>query len=266
MSYTLAVANQKGGVGKTTTVLSLGTALSEAGRRVLLVDLDPQANLSLGLGVDVADDAPTVYHALCDSGAPPGEAVRPTEFPGLSLIPANIDLSAAEIQLFSELNRERALERALAPLSAGFDYVLVDCPPSLGLLTINALAAADGVLVPLQCAYWAMRGMKQLLDTIDRIRTRGVNPDLELAGVLLTMFDGRTTASHQVAERVREAFPDRVFKTLVKSTVQFNYASVAHQPILAHAPSSDAAQAYRQLAREIEERMETRQEVTPHAR
>jgi len=263
MQHILAVANQKGGVGKTTTVLSLGAALSETGRKVLLVDLDPQANLSLGLGVDISDDRPTIYHNLCGRGIATEDAILPTSFPRLSLIPANIDLSAAEIQLINELNRERALKSALSQVSSAFDYILIDCPPSLGLLTINALAAADGILVPLQCAYWAMRGMKQLLDTIERVRSRGVNPDLALVGILLTMFDSRTAASHQVKDRVREAFPDRVFGTVIKSTVQFNYASVAHQPILAHAPASDAAHAYRTLAQELQERMN--QEVMSHA-
>ncbi len=246
----LAVCNQKGGVGKTTTTINLGAALAEYGRRVLLVDGDPQGALSVGLGLNPMTFDLTLYDLLMRSDVESADAVSKTNVDGLDLLPSNIDLSAAEVRLVSEVGREHALARALKPLLPNYDIVLIDCQPSLGLLTVNALSAADGVLVPLECEYFALRGVALLMETIDKVHDR-LNDRLELAGILATMHDGRTLHGRQVLERVIEAFPDHVFHTVISRTVRFPETTAAGEPITSYASSSAGAGAYRALAREL---------------
>jgi chromosome partitioning protein len=245
-----AVCNQKGGVGKTTTTINLGAALAEYGRRVLLVDGDPQGALSVGLGLNPMTFDLTLYHLLMRGDVDPADVVTKTNVDGLDLLPSNIDLSAAEVQLVSEVGREHALARALKPLLPNYDVVLIDCQPSLGLLTVNALSAADGVLIPLECEYFALRGVALLMETIDKVHDR-LNDRLELAGILATMHDGRTLHGRQVLERVGEAFPDHLFHTVISRTVRFPETTAAGEPITAYASSSVGAEAYRALAREL---------------
>jgi chromosome partitioning protein len=244
----LAICNQKGGVGKTTTTINLGAALAEYGRRVLLVDVDPQGALSVGLGLNPMTFEMTVHDALLRADADVTQAVTKTNIDGLDLLPSNIDLSAAEVLLVSEVGREHALKRALQPLLPEYDVVLIDCQPSLGLLTVNALSAADGVLVPLECEYFALRGVALLLQTIEKVHDR-LNDRLELVGILATMHDGRTLHGRQVLDRVVEAFPDQVFHTVIARTVRFPETTAAGEPITSYAGSSAGADAYRTLAR-----------------
>ncbi|MGH3693361.1 MAG: ParA family protein [Pseudonocardiaceae bacterium] len=246
----VAVCNQKGGVGKTTSTINLGAALAEYGRRVLLVDFDPQGALSVGLGVPAQHLDRTVYNLIMGQGVPVNEVVQPTSVSGMDLLPSNIDLSAAEVQLVTEVGREQALGRALRPLLARYDFILVDCQPSLGLLTINALACADGVLIPLECEYFSLRGVALLMDTIDKVRDR-LNPKLTITGILATMYDPRTLHAREVMARVVEAFGDTVFDAVIGRTVRFPETTVAGEPITRWAPKSAGAQAYRALAREV---------------
>ncbi|MBT8225985.1 MAG: ParA family protein [Dactylosporangium sp.] len=246
----LAMANQKGGVGKTTTTINLGAALSEYGRRVLLVDFDPQGALSVGLGVNPHDLDMSIYNLLMDSDVTAEDIKIKTDLAGLHLLPANIDLAAAEIQLVNEVAREMTLARVLRPMLRSYDYILIDCQPSLGLLAINALTVAHGVLVPLECEFFSLRGVALLLDTIDKVRER-LNFDLELEGILATMYDSRTTHSRQVLQRVVEAFGDKVYQTVITKTVKFPESTVAGAPITTLDPSSSGARNYRQLAREV---------------
>lgn len=246
----IAMCNQKGGVGKTTTTINLGAALAEYGRRVLLVDFDPQGAASAGLGVSANELDATIYTALMDSKVDSTDLVHSTVVPGLDLIPANIDLSAAEVQLVTEVAREQALTRVLRPFLDDYDVILVDCQPSLGLLTVNALTAAHGVIIPLETEFFALRGVALLLETIDKVRDR-LNPRLRTDGILATMYDSRTLHSREVLERVREAFGDDVFTTVIGRTVKFPDASVATEPITVYAPNHPGAHAYRQLAREL---------------
>ncbi len=246
----LAVCNQKGGVGKTTTTINLGAALAEYGRRVLLVDVDPQGALSVGLGLNPMTFDLTVHDLLLRSDVNPADVVTKTNVDGLDLLPSNIDLSAAEVLLVSEVGREHALARSLKPLLANYDIILIDCQPSLGLLTVNALSAADGVLVPLECEYFALRGVALLLQTIEKVHDR-LNDRLELAGILATMHDGRTLHGRQVMERVVEAFPDHVFHTVISRTVRFPETTSAGEPITSYASNSPGAASYRALAREL---------------
>jgi chromosome partitioning protein len=246
----LAVCNQKGGVGKTTTTINLGASLAEYGRRVLLVDGDPQGALSIGLGLNPMTFDLTLYDLLMRGDVESADVVSKTNVDGLDLLPSNIDLSAAEVRLVSEVGREHALARALQPLLPSYDVVLIDCQPSLGLLTVNALSAADGVLVPLECEYFALRGVALLMETIGKVHDR-LNDRLELAGILATMHDGRTLHGRQVLERVIEAFPDHVFHTVISRTVRFPETTAAGEPITSYASSSAGAGAYRALAREL---------------
>jgi chromosome partitioning protein len=239
----IAVANQKGGVGKTTSTINVGAALAEYGRRVLLVDFDPQGALSVGLGVQPHQLDATVYNLLMARDAEAEEVIRKTSVPG-------IDLSAAEVQLVFEVGREQALGRALKPVLDDYDIVLIDCQPSLGLLTINALACADTVLIPLACEFFSLRGVALLMDTIDKVRDR-LNPNLEILGILATMFDPRTLHTREVQHRVREAFGDLVFQAVINRTVRFPETTVAGEPITTWAPASAGAAAYRLLAREV---------------
>lgn len=246
----VAICNQKGGVGKTTSTINLGAALAEYGRRVLLVDFDPQGALSVGLGVASHQRDRTIYNMIMESDVPVSEVLRPTSVPGMDLLPSTIDLSAAEVRLVTEVGREQALDRVLRPLRAHYDFILVDCQPSLGLLTINALACADGVLIPLECEFFSLRGVALLMDTIDKVRER-LNPELVITGVLATMYDPRTLHAREVMARVVEAFGDTVFDAVISRTVRFPETTVAGEPITQWAPKSSGAKAYRALAREV---------------
>jgi chromosome partitioning protein len=246
----IALVNQKGGVGKTTSTVNLGAALAEYGRRVLLVDFDPQGALSVALGVPSHQLDRSVYNLLMEDDCTIDDVLVSTGVPGLDLVPSNIDLSAAEVALVNEVAREQALARALVPAVDRYDYILIDCQPSLGLLTVNALTAANGVIVPLECEYFALRGVKLLMDTITKVRSR-LNPRLEVVGVLATMYDARTLHTREVLERVIDAFGDQVFHTVINRTIKFPDATVAGEPITTFASSSPAAAAYRQLAREL---------------
>jgi chromosome partitioning protein len=246
----VAICNQKGGVGKTTSTINLGAALAEYGRRVLLVDFDPQGALSVGLGVASHQLDRTIYNVIMGQGVPVQDVVQTTSVPGMDLLPSNIDLSAAEVQLVTEVGREQTLGRTLRPLLPHYDFILVDCQPSLGLLTINALACADGVVIPLECEFFSLRGVALLIDTIDKVRER-LNPKLAITGILATMYDPRTLHAREVMARVVEAFGDTVFDAVINRTVRFPETTVAGEPITRWAPKSAGAKAYRTLAREV---------------
>jgi chromosome partitioning protein len=246
----IALCNQKGGVGKTTSTINLGAALAELGRRILLVDFDPQGALSVGLGVAPHQLDRTAYNLLMDAKVGVEDVVLKTSVPGMDLLPSNIDLSAAEVQLVGEVAREQTLARVLAPAVADYDFVLIDCQPSLGLLTVNALTAAHGVIIPLECEFFSLRGVALLIDTIDKVRER-LNPTLHLDGILATMYDGRTLHGREVFARVVEAFGDKVYDTVITRTVRFPETTVAGEPITTWAPASTGATAYRNLAREV---------------
>jgi chromosome partitioning protein len=246
----IALCNQKGGVGKTTTTINLGAALAEHGRRVLLVDFDPQGALSVGLGVNPGQLDRTVYDVLMNPNLTVDDALLKTGIAGMDLLPSNIDLSAAEVQLVNEVAREQTLSRALESVTADYDVVLIDCQPSLGLLTVNALTAAQSVIIPLECEYFALRGVALLMQTIDKVRQR-LNPELKVEGVLATMYDGRTLHSREVLARVVEVFGDAVFHTVISRTIRFPETTVAGRPITDYAPSSPGARAYRELALEV---------------
>ena len=246
----IAMCNQKGGVGKTTSTINLGAALAEYGRRVLLLDFDPQGALSVGLGINPHVLEQTVYNLLMERSVDIDDVIRETQVPGMDLLPANIDLSAAEVQLVSEVAREQVLARTLRPITDEYDVILIDCQPSLGLLTVNALTAAHGVIIPLECEFFALRGVALLVETIDKVRDR-LNPGLETDGILATMYDPRTLHSREVVARVVEAFGEQVFHTVIGRTVKFPDASVAAEPITTYAASHAGAYAYRLLAREL---------------
>ncbi len=249
MARILAITNQKGGVGKTTTAINLAACLVERGKRVLLVDTDPQANASSGLGFDKAAIRRSVYNALVD-GVPLEQVVLVTNRVGLDLAPAASALAGAEVELVGLSRREHRLEQALAPLRGRYDYVLVDCPPSLGLLTLNALVAADGVLVPIQCEYLALEGLSRLIDTVRLVRD-SLNPRLRLAGIVMTMFDPRTNLSTQVVQDVVKHFPKEIFKTIVPRSIRLSEAPSYGRTILEYDNGSRGAQAYRALAEEL---------------
>jgi chromosome partitioning protein len=246
----IAMCNQKGGVGKTTTTINLGAALAEYDRRVLLVDFDPQGSLSVGLGVNPHTLSASIYNLLMSRDLTIDEVIDETNVPGLDILPSNIDLSAAEIQLVSEVAREQTLIRLLESVRSRYDVILIDCAPSLGLLTINALTAADRVIMPLECEFFALRGIALLTDTIAKVQDR-LNQRLEICGILGTMYDPRTLHSREVLERVVEAFGEQVFHTVIRRTVKFPETTVAGEPITTYAPTSPGAEAYRSLAREV---------------
>ena len=245
-----AVCNQKGGVGKTTTTINLGAALAEQGRRVLLVDFDPQGALSVGLGIQPHELDATIYNLLMERGITAHDVLFKTNIDGMDLLPSNIDLSGAEVQLVHEVGREFVLGRVLAPVIPDYDVILIDCQPSLGLLTVNALACADGVIVPLECEYFALRGVALLMETIEKVSSR-LSPKLTMDGLLATMYDSRTLHTREVLAGVVEGFGDKVFHTVISRTVRFPDATVAGEPITTFDPTSNGASAYRELAKEV---------------
>ena len=249
MSKILAIANQKGGVGKTTTSINLGASLAIAGKQTLLVDVDPQGNSTTGLGIDRALLASSLYEVLIDSGSLK-EVICATELAQLFLVPSTKDLIGAELELITAQNRERRLKDALSPVHEEFDYILLDCPPSLGLLTLNALTAADSLLVPLQSEYYALEGLSSLLETLKLVQ-KALNPDLYLEGILVTMFDSRNRLSHQVYEEIRSHFPDRLFRTVIHRNVRLSESPSHGKPAYLYDANSTGAQDYLALAREL---------------
>ncbi|HEX7677770.1 MAG TPA: ParA family protein [Thermoanaerobaculia bacterium] len=252
MTKIVALANQKGGVGKTTTAINLGASVAACERRVLLVDLDPQSNASSGIGVTEAD--PSMYDVLIEN-MPLRDIIRPTEIPTLYLAPSSTDLVGAEVELRDAIGREYYLKRVLEPIAAEYDYILIDSPPSLGLLTVNGLTAANSVLVPLQAEYFALEGVSQLLATIDRVRG-AVNADLEIEGIVLTMYDERVNLARQVAEEVRNHFGEKVYKTVIPRNIRLSEAPSFGKPIILYDIRSRGSEAYVSLAREFIQRAE----------
>jgi chromosome partitioning protein len=248
----VAIANQKGGVGKSTTAINLGAGLAMQGERILLVDLDPQGNTSSGLGIDRAGLEYSTYEVLIND-VPLEDVVEPTSVRDLYVVPATIELAGAEIELVSMFSREKRLEQALKSVVGEYDFILIDCPPSLGLLTINGLAAADEVLIPIQCEYYALEGVSQLKRNVNLVQ-QSLNPQLEIEGVLLTMYDGRTTLSADVVEQVRDHFGETTYRTVIPRTVRLSEAPSFGEPIEAFDPMSRGAIAYRELAREFRRR------------
>lgn len=245
----LAVVNQKGGVGKSTTSVNLAAALGEEGEKVLLVDLDPQGNATSGFGLNRNERERCVYNALLGD-TPIAEIIEPVEVEGVFVVPATIQLAGAEIELVSAMSRETRLRTVLEPVAHEFDWVIIDCPPSLGLLTINALSAAQGLIIPVQCEYYALEGLSKLLDSIRLVRTH-LNPELDVFGAVMTMFDSRTRLSQQVVDEVRDFFEEKVFDTLIPRSVRLSEAPSFGQPISLYDPSGKGTEAYRELAKEV---------------
>jgi chromosome partitioning protein len=252
----IAITNQKGGVGKTTTAINLAAALATADRRVLLVDGDPQGNATSGLGVTVPNDSVSLYEVLLGDASAASALRKGVHLPKLDVLPATPDLAGAEVELVNEEGREVRLSRAISGFRHDYDYILIDCPPSLGLLTINMLAAADSILIPLQCEYFALEGLTQLLRTVQMVKD-GLKPELEVGGVLLTMYDSRLNLSRQVAEDAREHFGELVFKTVIPRNIRLAEAPSYGKPILLYDISSVGASSYMAVAKELMERMET---------
>ncbi len=250
MSRVIAIANQKGGVGKTTTAINLGASLAVAECRTLVIDMDPQGNASSGLGISVNPDQLTIYDVLIGGKEAKDAVIEAVQFPFLDLMPSTRDLIGADIELVGALSRETVLRRALESVRGEYDYILLDCPPSLGLLTLNTLTAADSVLIPIQCEFYALEGLSQLLNTV-RLVQRALNPGLEIEGVLLTMFDRRLNLSRQVAAEAREYFEDRVYRTAIPRNVRLAEAPSFGQPILQYDVLSQGAQSYLALAKEL---------------
>ncbi len=249
MGKVIAITNQKGGVGKTTTSVNLSAALAMNGRKVLLLDIDPQGNATSGIGINKADVKTDIYEVLVND-APVQQAIYNVAVDGLQVIPATIQLAGAEIELVSVVSREQILKRALSEIRKQYDYIIIDCPPSLGLLTINALTAADSVLIPIQCEYYALEGLSQLLNTV-RLVQKHLNVNLEIEGVLLTMFDARTNLGIQVIEEVKKYFQDKVYTTIIVRNVRLSEAPSYGQSILDYDSKSKGAEAYKELAKEV---------------
>ncbi len=245
----LAIVNQKGGVGKSTTSVNLGASLAEIGKKVMIIDVDPQGNATSGLGIDKSSVENSIYNVLIDDIAV-DEAILKTNLNKLYILPANIDLAGAEIELVSMMSRETKLKHALKNVEDNFDYILLDCPPSLGLLTLNALSSADSIIIPIQCEYYALEGLGQLIETVKLVRNN-LNKNLEIEGVVLTMYDGRTNLSQQVSEEVNKFFGEKVYKTVIPRNVRLSEAPSFGQPITEYAPDSKGAKMYRKLAREV---------------
>lgn len=249
MSKKMAIVNQKGGVGKSTTAVNLGASIAKLGKSVLLIDIDPQGNATSGIGIDKSNLKNSIYDVLIE-GLPVRESILETKIKNLSILPANIDLAGAEIELVSMMSRESRLEKVINQVEEEFNYIFIDCPPSLGLLTLNALTAADGILVPIQCEYYALEGLGQLMKTIELVR-KNLNPDLDIEGVLLTMYDARTNLSQQVIDEVQNYFSEKVYKTIIPRNVRLSEAPSFGEPIITYDPSSKGAKAYESLAKEV---------------
>jgi len=252
LARVIAIANQKGGVGKTTTAINLAGSLSERGIRVLCIDMDAQSNLTVGLGLNLRTIDHSMAEVLIDPGVSIDDVIIPTQSIGIDVAPSTIDLSAAENTLFSAIGREHALREAIqGSVQERYDYILIDCPPTLGLLTINALVAADSVIIPVQTQYYALKGFSALVNVINQIRNRGLNPNLKILGLLPTFYDGRTLLGRDMLEELRVMGDHHIFESMVKQTVRLGEAPLVGRPVTAYATNSEAARAYRGLAREV---------------
>lgn len=251
MGRVICIANQKGGVAKTTTAVNLSACLASEGKKVLLIDIDPQGNASSGLGIDRFATDKCIYDVIIN-GIPLESIIHPAAIENLFIVPATIQLAGAEIELVSAISREVKLKKAIAPIRDKYDYIFIDCPPSLGLLTLNALTAADTILIPIQCEYYALEGLGQLMNTIKLVK-KHLNPSLELEGVLLTMFDARTNLSIQVVDEVKEYFKDKVYRTIIPRNVRLSEAPSHGEPVITYDPRSRGAEVYKELAGEVME-------------